>query len=269
MSEAVVLGPLAVPVSLLLAFTALGLGWFLGTRIARRRGIDIEPPLWTVLAVGLLAARAAFVFRYREAYWPEPLSMVDIRDGGWSPLAGLAAAGACALLLAMRRAGLGKPLAAAMGTAVVVWIGGTLLAGPAAGPSNALPALTLTGLDGRPVSLQQFSGKPVVVNLWATWCPPCRREMPVLQEAQQRHPDVHFVFVNQGEGAAKVAGFLAFNGLQLRNVLLDGRGRTSAASGHRALPTTLFFDANGRLVDTRVGGLSAATLAQRLDPLRP
>lgn len=109
----------------------------------------------------------------------------------------------------------------------------------------------------------------MVVNLWATWCAPCRREMPVLQQAQAARPEVHFVFLNQGESAERVLAFLGSQQLPLRNVLLDAHGQAGAQLGHRALPTTLFYDASGRLVDTRVGELSHATLAQRLEAMDP
>lgn len=98
-------------------------------------------------------------------------------------------------------------------------------------------------------------------------CPPCRREMPVLQQAQAQRGDVHFVFLNQGETPSRVQAFLATQPQALRNVLLDTEGRLGVQRGHRALPTTLFFDAQGRLVDTRVGELSAASLAERLSRL--
>ena len=124
-------------------------------------------------------------------------------------------------------------------------------------------------MGGGELDLRQAPGVPTVVNLWATWCPPCRREMPVLGAAQQARPDVHFVFLNQGESAQQVATYLARSGLALRNVLLDGRGEAGATLGHRSLPTTLFFDASGRLVDTRVGELSEASLAERLATLSP
>jgi thiol-disulfide isomerase/thioredoxin len=107
-----------------------------------------------------------------------------------------------------------------------------------------------------------------VVNLWATWCPPCRREMPALQQAQAANPDVNIVFVNQGEESHTVAAFLDRQGLALSNVLVDPESRTGAALGHGALPTTLFFDANGQLAGTRIGELSQATLTQRLASLR-
>jgi hypothetical protein len=88
--------------------------------------------------------------------------------------------------------------------------------------------------------------------------------MPVLEQAQRERPDVHFVFVNQGEPPERVRGWLASRGLALQNVLIDPRGEAGAAFESVGLPTTLFFDREGRMVARRVGELSAATLAQRL-----
>lgn len=150
-----------------------------------------------------------------------------------------------------------------------LWVGGTLALESFAPADARLPTLGLQTLTGSPDALEGFKGRQIVVNLWATWCPPCRREMPVLQQAQQRRPDLHFVFLNQGEQAVSVTSVLESHAPALRNVLLDSNGEAGARLGHRALPTTLFFDAEGRLVDTRVGELSAATLADRLDTLAP
>ena len=157
-----------------------------------------------------------------------------------------------------------KPVfAAALTTGAVLLLGGiaTFMMSPTAA---SLPPLALSSLDGRPVTLADFAGKPTVVNLWATWCPPCRREMPAMQQAQAAHPDVHFVFVNQGEEAGAIAAFLEKEELALANVLVDPQSSVGAALGQGGLPTTLFFDASGRLDGIRVGELSQATLNQRL-----
>jgi thiol-disulfide isomerase/thioredoxin len=119
------------------------------------------------------------------------------------------------------------------------------------------------------VSLAQFKGQPTVVNLWATWCPPCVREMPVLQQAQIDNPDVNFVFVNQRESVDKVDAWLQARRLTMRNMLLDKDGQAAAAFKQRALPMTLFFNQKGRLVSARIGELSSATLTERLAALRP
>ena len=268
MNQALQVGPLSLPYSVLLTLVAIALGGFVAGRLARAAGSEPEPTLTLMLVVGLLAARLAFVWQWREQYFDLPLSILDIRDGGWEPTAGLVVALLFGLQRAHRQAGLRKPVfAAAFTTGMVLLLGGiaTLLMSSSAVP---LPPLTLSSLEGRPVSLAGFGGKPTVVNLWATWCPPCQREMPVLQQAQAANPGVNIVFVNQGEESPTIAAFLGGHGLALRNVLVDPQRRTGAALGHRALPTTLFFDAHGRLADTRLGELSQATLTQRLASLR-
>lgn len=268
MKQALQIGPLSLPYSVLLTLVAIALGGFVAKRLARAAGTEAEPTLTHMLLVGLVAARLAFVWQWREQYFASPLSMLDIRDGGWEPTAGVVVALLFGLHRARRQAGLRKPvLAAALTTGTALMLGSiaSLLVSSSAVP---LPPLSLNSLEGRPVSIAGFAGKPTVVNLWATWCPPCRREMPVLEQAQAANPDVNIVFVNQGEEAATIAAFLGRQGLALRNVLVDPQRRTGAALGHRALPTTLFFDAQGRLADTRIGELSQATLTQRLASLR-
>jgi thiol-disulfide isomerase/thioredoxin len=268
MNQALQIGPLSLPYSVLLTMVAIALGGFVANRLARAAGIEVEPTLTYMLLVGLVAARLAFVLRWRDQYFDLPLSILNIRDGGWEPTAGVVVALLFGLQRAHRRAGLRKPvLAAALTTGTVLLLGGiaTFMMAPSAAP---LPPLTLSSLEGRSVSLADFAGKPTVVNLWATWCPPCRREMPALQQAQAANPDVNIVFVNQGEEAATIVAFLDRQGLALSNVLVDPQSSTGAALGHSALPTTLFFDAHGRLASTRIGELSQATLTQRLASLR-
>lgn len=105
-----------------------------------------------------------------------------------------------------------------------------------------------------------------MINLWATWCPPCRREMPVLERAQHQRPDVTFLFVNQAESMQSVSTFLATQGLTLDNVLFDASGRLGQAVGSMALPTTLFYRADGRLINSHLGELSQASLARAMEP---
>jgi hypothetical protein len=88
--------------------------------------------------------------------------------------------------------------------------------------------------------------------------------MPVLAGAQAAHPDIAFVFANQGEPVEAVKAYLAAQRLAMQNVLLDGPSVLARRTGSGGLPTTLFFNARGELVDRRMGELSPATLAQGL-----
>lgn len=269
-TQALQLGPLALPWSPLVLAVAAAAGLSLGQRAGRRAGLDVETVLLRMLLLGLLAARLAFVWLWRSNYLHEPLGVLDIRDGGWEATAGFAAAFLYGLAQVRKLPVLRQPVLVAAVTTLLLWTAGEVaVAAWTASPGKPLPPLSLVAADGTHVDLTRYAGKPTVVNLWATWCPPCRREMPLLQQAQVAHPDVNFVFVNQGESREDVLRYLAGSGLTLGNVLLDARRATGAAFQEGALPTTLFFDAEGHLVATRVGALSEATLAQRLQALQP
>ena len=134
----------------------------------------------------------------------------------------------------------------------------------------ALADIQVTLLSGETTTLAALAdGKPLIVNLWASWCPPCRREMPMLAAAQQRETGISFVFANQGENAATVQRYLSASELELANVLLDPETRLGFIAGSGALPLTLFYDASGQLVATHLGELSAASLASKSSALRP
>ena len=134
----------------------------------------------------------------------------------------------------------------------------------------ALPALQLVTLQGEPLDLASAArGQPTVVNLWASWCGPCRTEMPLLAAAQQRTPGVRFLFVNQGESAAAVQDYLAQQGFTLERVLLDRQAQLGAQLGSGGLPSTFFYDVNGQMVAQHMGLLSSASLAARLAQLSP
>lgn len=268
MNNAVVVGPFVLPYGLLLVFAAVASSLYVGNRSGRRAGIEVEAVLWRTVLVGLVVARLAFVWEFHTAYLASPLDILDLRDGGWTATAGFVGAWLFALSQHRRMPALRKPLQAALITGSAIWLAGTIALSVRPDSGQELPALGFASLEGRTVQLAEFKGKPTVVNLWATWCPPCVREMPVLQQAQLDQPGVNFVFVNQGESADKVGAWLQARKLPVRNMLMDGNGQTAAAFKQRALPMTLFFDAKGQLVSTRIGELSSATLTERLKTLK-
>jgi thiol-disulfide isomerase/thioredoxin len=146
----------------------------------------------------------------------------------------------------------------------VLFVSGTAVLALQEPRGQPLPDLQFTTLQGQPVALRSFVGRPTVVNLWATWCAPCVREMPVFQQAQTQHPDVNFVFLNQGEDPARVARWLHAQQLDLRYALVDPQRQASARFQQQGYPTTLFFNARGEWVSSRTGELSAATLEEKL-----
>ncbi len=268
MNNVFVIGPFVLPYALLLVFAAIGASLFVGQRIGRKAGVEVEAVLWRTLLVGVVVARLAFVWEFRSAYLAAPLDLFDIRDGGWSATAGFVGGWLYALSRLGRSPALRRPLQWAMVTGSVIWLVGSIALSARPDTGQELPDLHFASLDGQSVSLAQLKGRPTVVNLWATWCPPCVREMPVLQQAQIDHPGINFVFVNQRESGDRVQAWLRARKLILRNMLLDENGQAAAAFKQRALPMTLFFDAHGRLASTRIGELSSASLTERLAALR-
>lgn len=134
---------------------------------------------------------------------------------------------------------------------------------------SQLPPAELVDMQDNPgVLADYFDGRPLVVNLWASWCPPCVREMPMLEAAEQAHPDVRFVFINQREHADLVSQFLIEHGLELETVLRDHSGDFSAAVGAHVMPTTLFFDADADLMKRYYGEVDESTLQQGLSLIR-
>jgi thiol-disulfide isomerase/thioredoxin len=261
----VTLGPLAFPAGVIallagaIAALAVG-GWF-----QRRGGVSVESMLWWLLALALLGARAAFVLRWWPDYLAHPRDLLNIRDGGFLALPALLVLALATGLAAWRRVPLRTPLTWSVAAGVLVWGFVSLVALRLETATTApMPALVLQDLDGRPVNLHELRGRPLVINLWATWCGPCRRELPTLAQAQKRMPDVRFVFANQGESAAVVRAFLDAQKLGLDHVLIDDSMQLSQHYNTRAYPTTLFLDAQGHLRDTHTGELSAATLAESL-----
>ncbi len=119
-----------------------------------------------------------------------------------------------------------------------------------------VPEVRFTDGEGRDLSLDRFRGKVVLLNLWATWCAPCRREMPALDRLQARLGGDDFevlaLAVDRG-GAAKVKAFLDELGIERLGLYVDSSTRALRALGAYGLPTTLLIDRAGNEVMRVIG----------------
>jgi thiol-disulfide isomerase/thioredoxin len=258
------LGTFAIALNHLLLISALTLATLVGWRVAKRGGENPESVLFSLFLLGLLAARVGFVLAYWPHYHDDLWQIIDLRDGGFLAWPGVVVLLLGAVAWCWRRPALRRPLGAGVGSGLLFW----LLASFSLNiyeRGTRLPDVALRNVSGETVQLTGYQGGPLVINLWATWCPPCRREMPVLENAQQQRPDLTFLFVNQAESMQSVSTFLAPQGLSLTNVLFDSGGRLGQAVGSMALPTTLFYSADGRLLASHLGELSEASLARALE----
>ncbi|WP_447776858.1 TlpA family protein disulfide reductase [Pseudomonas chlororaphis] len=258
------IGTFAIALNHLLLISALALATLVGWQVAKRGGENPESVLFGLFLLGMLAARIGFVVAYWKHYRHDLWQIIDLRDGGFLPWPGAIVLLLAALAWGWRRPALRKPLGAGVGSGLAFWLLASLSLSIFE-QGTRLPEIALRNADGGTVQLTSYQGKPLVINLWATWCPPCRREMPVLERAQQQRPDLTFLFVNQAESMQSVSTFLATQDLNLNNVLFDGSGRLGQAVGSMALPTTLFYSADGRMLGSHLGELSEASLARALE----
>ena len=133
---------------------------------------------------------------------------------------------------------------------------------------NLAPDFTVTDSDGNAVKLSDFRGKGVVLNFWASWCGPCKIEMPHFQAAYEQYgEDVHFLMVNMstafGDSRADAAAVLEEGGYTFP-VYYDDLSECAYGYGINAIPVTVFIDADGNLVSAKTGAMNAADLDRRI-----
>jgi thiol-disulfide isomerase/thioredoxin len=133
------------------------------------------------------------------------------------------------------------------------------------------PEFTLEALSGQPVTLSELRGKVVIINLWASWCPPCRAEMPALQRVYEEYQDqgVEVLAVNTShqDSEDEAVAFVTEKGLTFP-ILFDRTGVTSRKYQLRAMPSTYFVDHEGLIQKVILGGpISEATFQTAVEQL--
>ena len=217
--------------------------------------------------VASVISRMVFVVQYRDQYFAAEtpaFAIVDIRDRGFEPIAFLVVIALGIGHMLLREVAWRRPLIV-MVTIALLWIGaGFSLFKFTHSTPDLWPEYSFNDLTGKSFPLRSDVANVTVVNLWATWCPTCRAEMEVFEQAQQAYPHVRFVMLNQGESKAEVAAFIEAEGYQFDSLWLDMEGRMGHWFGQSALPVTLVFNKEGKLLNGRMGAMSAATLEQLL-----
>ena len=142
-------------------------------------------------------------------------------------------------------------------------------------PGQPLPAIELRDQYGELVTNDDLLGQRWLLNVWASWCPPCRAELPLLARAAEELADdgIGLLLLNAGETASVATGFLDAEGLALRTLVdpdqreraLESTNDTLRRLRAGGLPTTYFVDADGTLLATFIGELTPDALAERID----
>lgn len=256
-------GPL--PMHAVVVFSAALMAWMVSCAAARRLDPQVShhasEVVLDMLLWGLLGARLGYVMEWWPEYAAVPLSVFTIGDGGFSWWSGLLTAIVLVGWRTRNRWRLGVALSIGICAGLVCWFLAGVVLGLWQRSTTPLPDMQLAALDKQQsVNLSTFKGRPVVLNLWASWCPPCRREMSAFEKTQKIFPAVDFVMINQGETTQQARAFLEREGLDFKNVLIDPSSSTMQVIRSRGLPTTLFFDAQGLLVHSHMGEMTMASL---------
>lgn len=136
-------------------------------------------------------------------------------------------------------------------------------------PNSPMIDFTLTSLDGQTVSLSDYAGRIVFLNFWATWCVPCQKELPALQQFQSEQPPdgAAILAINVMEAPDLVAGFLNEYDASHLTVLLDTEGKAYDSYGVFNLPTTYVIDRQGIIRYPKYGALTVADLYSYVEAL--
>lgn len=191
------IGPISLPFDRFLIVVCLAIAFIVGAFAAKKDETSVDGSIAGVFILAMLAARISFVAQYWSEYQANFWSIIDIRDGGFDGITAVIVGTLTLAGFAWKRPKGRRALIKGFSAGALVWTVTTFAISTIEDTSAQLPTIMVKQMNGETIDLNQVEqGKPRVINLWATWCPPCRREMPVLEEAQQNNSDIGFVFVN-------------------------------------------------------------------------
>jgi cytochrome c biogenesis protein CcmG/thiol:disulfide interchange protein DsbE len=271
------LGPILIPVSVLgLVTSYIAMTWFLG-RIAPRLGLD---SLWTrrviekSFLVGIIAARLGFTASNWNSYLNEPWTVLFIWQPGYSVGVGITAAIVFSVLCLQRLNGLWHRSSISILTSGILT--GVIVFSTVVGlvwalsdqntvrPGSTISDFTLQDLNGKAVRWSDHEGSGTILNFWATWCPPCLREMPLLDLAHQTYQTqgINVIGISVGESEETVRNYIDSTGITYP-IWINGNENTGDQTQEIfdlyagvGLPTTIFADSQGVIRKLYVGELS-------------
>lgn len=265
--NAVAIGPLVFAPDRFAAILAIAAFLLASEILARKIDGRFSAWAWGSIVVFIVGARFGHVLQHLDSFLVEPMRIFYMWQGGFAIGIGIAVVLAYTLFRFRRE--LRLALWTALPGATAVYAGFFVLQLTAGTPATPLPAGdTYRTMLGEPFNPGELAGRPTVINLWATWCPPCRREMPMMADVAATTDDVTFVFVNQGEAREIIQRYLTAEKLNLEHVVLDGFGAFGRHYEVPGLPATLFIGSDGILHSVHMGEISREGLLTGTERIR-
>ena len=236
--------------------------------------------------LGLVGARLGFILQNWRAYQDTPWTTFYLWQPGYSLVFGAIVSGSYLLVRVWQRAegenfAYLRVFASGFGVAALL-IAGLMLSTRLDFGSKSLrrgdlvPNFRLQDVSGQPVELADLEGKAIVLNFWATWCPPCRREMPMLDTMNKAYADKGAVIVgiDVGESSQVVGRYISEVGVSypiwvdgFPSKDFDGTQALHRQFGGLGLPTTVFIDPGGIIRSFQVGELSAGIVQSKIEAM--
>jgi peroxiredoxin len=135
----------------------------------------------------------------------------------------------------------------------------------AAETGNQAPPFSLVNMEGKQVKLEDYKGKKVMLNFWATWCPPCKAEMPAMQQLYEKSGSSYEILAINIDPENDVGGFV--NEYELTfPILLDKTGAVNSEYGIISIPTTFLIDENGKMQKKHIGMMTLEQMEEFMKP---